>query len=138
MEPSAVSPEILKQLEELVRDGRPHSIVGPEGERVELPAALNEMLAFVVGAMKREQGILLIPEDASLTTESAARLLGMSRPYLSRLLDSGKIPYHRVGTHRRLLLRDVRAFQSTRDAERRTRLDALTRAVDEAGLYDRS
>jgi hypothetical protein len=53
------------------------------------------------------------------------------------MLDAGKLPFHRVGTHRRILLRDVQAYRAQRDEERRRRLDALAEAVDEAGLYDR-
>ena len=79
-----------------------------------------------------------MPEDAPLTTQAAANLLGMSRPYLLRLLDAGKLPFHRVGTHGRVLLRDLRAYQAQRDGEPRRRLNALTKAVDEAGVYDRS
>lgn len=137
IEPSQFSPEILRQLEELVRARRPTTLVGPGGEQIELPGALSELLAFVAEAMQREQAVLLTPEDSALTTQTAARLLGMSRPYLLRLLNSGQVPYHRVGTHRRILLRDLRAYQARRDEERRRRLNALSTAVDEAGLHDR-
>ena len=137
IEPSEVSPEILRQLEEMVQDRRHAALVGQSGEQIELPDALNDLLVFVVDAMKRKQALLLMPEETALTTQAAARLLGMSRPYLLRLLETGKIPFHRVGTHRRVLLRDLRMYQTQRDRERRGRLDALTEAVDEAGVYDR-
>jgi len=81
--------------------------------------------------------IILLPEDAALTTQAAADLLGMSRPFLLRLLDSGVIPFHRVGSHRRVRLSDVENYQVQRDRDRQDRLDALTMAIDEAGVYDR-
>jgi excisionase family DNA binding protein len=137
IEPSEVSPEILRQLEEMVLDRRRPVLVGQNGEHIELPDALNDLLVFVVEAMKRKQAIFLMPEDAAFTTQAAAQFLGMSRPYLLRLLDAGKIPFHRVGTHRRIMLRDLRAYQVQRDDERRGRLDALTEAVEDAGVYDR-
>lgn len=137
LEPSALSPEILRQLEELVRDRQPPALLGPHGERVKLPEALYDLLTFVVEAAKRKQALLLIPEDEALTTQAAAQFLGISRPYLVRLLEAGKIPFHRVGTHRRVMLRDLRAYQEQRDRERRSRLDALAAALNDAGVYDR-
>src|SRR5205814_6531469 len=100
IEPSEISPEILSQLEELIQDRRMPVLVGPDGTRMELPDALNDLLVFVVEAMKRKQSLFLMPEDEAFTTQAAANFLGMSRPYLLRLLEAEKIPYHFVGTHR--------------------------------------
>jgi excisionase family DNA binding protein len=137
IEPSDISPDILRQIENLIHHpGRP-ALVGPDKVRIELPEALNDLLVFVVEAMKRKQAIVLLPEDEAFTTQAAADYLGMSRPYLLRLLEAGKIPYHFVGTHRRIMFRDLRAFQEGRDKERRAKLDTMTRALDEAGVYDR-
>ena len=138
IEPSAVSPEILHQLGEMVRGRQRPALIGPDGEQVELPGVLSDLLAFVVQIMSRQQAVSLTPEDAEMTTQAAAQFLGMSRPYLVRLLDAGKIPFRRVGTHRRIMLRDLRAYQVERDQERRRRLDALTESVDTAGIYDRA
>lgn len=60
----------------------------------------------------------------------------MSRQHLVNLLEEGKIPFHKVGSHRRVIFRDLVAFERTRDADRRESLDRLMREVDEAGLYD--
>jgi excisionase family DNA binding protein len=138
LEPSEIPPEVLGRIGDLVRTPQGAALVGAEGERVELPAALASLLGFIVEAMRRKQAVFVMPEDVALTTQAAARLLGVSRPYLARLLDAGRIAFHRVGSHRRVLLSDVRAFQATRDAERRSRLEALTQAVHQAGVYDRS
>jgi excisionase family DNA binding protein len=137
IEPSDLSPEILRQLDDLVHAEGAAALVGPDGERVDLPRELHDLLLFVVDSMKRKQAVYLIPEDEAFTTQAAAQYLGMSRPYLLRLLDQGRIPFHRVGTHRRIMYRDLRAFQTERDRERRQSLDALTQAIDRAGVYDR-
>ena len=92
VQPSDVSPDILRQLEALVREKRRPVLLGSGGERVELPQALGDMLAFVVEAARQHQSVVVMPEDAAFTTQAAAKLLGMSRPYLLRLLDAGKIP----------------------------------------------
>lgn len=58
----------------------------------------------------------------------------MSRPHLIKLLEDGEIPFHHVGTHRRIYLKDLKAFEDQRDAQRRKTLDALADKIVEAGL----
>ena len=60
----------------------------------------------------------------------------MSRPYLIQLLDAGEMPYHLVGKHRRIALRDVLAYRKRRGEARRAALDMMARDAFEAGLYD--
>lgn len=122
--PSELSPETLRGLEALVRYGRPATLVGLDGQRVELPDAVNDLLVFVVDAAKHKEVLFLMHEDAALTTQVAARFLGVSRPYLLRLLDADKLPFHRVGTHRRIMLCDLQAYQARRDEDRRQKLDS--------------
>lgn len=136
LDPSAVSPEILKELDDLMGRGKA-VLVGPNGERIDLPDALNDLLLFVVESMKRKQAVFLLPQDEELTTQAAANLLGISRPYLLRLLQSNTIPFHRVGTHRRIALRDLITYQTTRAQLRREALSGLTKAMEAEGVYDR-
>lgn len=136
LEPSEFSPETLRQLDGLVHTGEA-SLVGPEGERIDLPKALNDLLVFIVESMKRKQAIVLMPEDEAFTTQAAANYLGMSRPYLLRILEAGKIPFHRVGTHRRIMFKDLATFQKARSIARNKALSDLTQLMDEEGVYDR-
>jgi excisionase family DNA binding protein len=78
------------------------------------------------------------PVDQSLTTQEAANFLGISRPTLVKLLESGEIPFERpgAGRHRRVRLQDVVAYQERKRVQRRTALDELTREAADAGLYD--
>jgi excisionase family DNA binding protein len=71
-----------------------------------------------------------------LTTIEAARMLGVSRQFLVKLLEHDGIPYHMVGTHRRIYVRDLLAYKAKRDFKRRKIPDDLTRAEAEDGLYD--
>jgi len=88
--------------------------------------------------MQLGRAIVLIPENQQLTTQRAADLLGVSRPHLVKLLESGKLPYHKVGSHRRIYLKDFVGYQKRRDAERRASLDRIAREAFESGLYDRT
>jgi len=67
----------------------------------------------------------------------ASRMLGMSRQFFVGLLEQGEIPFHKVGTHRRVYVRDLLAYKGKRDAARRAGLAELARAEFDEGLYER-
>ena len=102
-----------------------------DGARVELPASALEALQLVVEALSRGQAITIVPRDRELTSQEAADILNVSRPYLIKLLGQGDIPFHRVGTHRRIKIEDVLAYRKRRDAERHAALNELTRLSEE-------
>jgi excisionase family DNA binding protein len=106
------------------------------GEVIELPEVLIRLLRSATHRLAEGQDLQLLAADAELTTQQAADLLNVSRPYLVRLLDEGALAHHRVGTHRRIRLTDVVAYKRRRDAQRREALGELTRLSQEYGLYD--
>jgi excisionase family DNA binding protein len=119
--------ELREQLTRIAAQRGPTArLVGPDGNEVEIPASAFAALQAVVRAMAQGLTITLIPHDKELTTKEAADILGVSRPFLVRLLDRGEIPYHRVGTHRRLNAEDVLAYRELRAARRREQLRTLT------------
>jgi excisionase family DNA binding protein len=87
--------------------------------------------------MQLGRAIVLVPENQQLTTQRAADLLSVSRPYLIKLIDSGEIQCHRAGSHRRIYLQDLTAYQKCRDVERHGAVDRIAKEAFEAGLYDR-
>lgn len=86
-------------------------------DRVEVPAEVYRMLRHVVEALQQGLAVTIAPHTTTLTTQQAAELLGVSRPTVIKLLDKGDVPFERVGTHRRILLRDLLAYRERRRTE---------------------
>ena len=101
---------------------------------VVLPAEAVRLLVRILTHMANGSAVTVLPVQAELTTQQAADLLGISRPYLVRLLEDGQIPFHKVGTHRRVRAVDVMEFRRARGAEAKSVLDELTREAQELGL----
>lgn len=127
----------VQDLEAMLSRGRA-GLVSSTGERIELPHTVYEILRRVVTLMAHGHAITLVPDNQAVTTQRAADLLGMSRPFFVKLLETGAMAYHRVGNQRRVYLRDVLAYAQKRDEERQAALDRLSRAAVAAGLYDRN
>jgi excisionase family DNA binding protein len=127
----------LHDLEKLLRRGVP-ALISRAGERIELPGNVVEVLRTAVGFMSHGQTVTLIPDNQAITTQRAADILGMSRPFFIKQLESGLMAHHRIGNQRRVYLRDVLEFARRRDKERIAALDVLARDAFEADLYERN
>ena len=112
-------------------------LVGPDGKTQVLPNTLYSFLCRLLADLKAGHSVTILQSNADLTTVEAAKLLGVSRQFLIGLLQKSEIPYHMVGTHRRLYAREVLAYKSKRDTARRKTLDDLARAEYEQGTYER-
>ena len=88
--------------------------------------------------VEKGKSVTLLPDNHVVSTQRAADLLGMSRPFFIKLLETGAMAHHRVGNQRRVYLRDVLEFARKRDEERQAALDHLSQQSFEAGLYDRN
>jgi len=127
----------IRELNRILQLGAP-ALVAADGERLELPNAVYRLLKDIARNMQLGRAIVLIPENQQLTTQRASDLLGVSRPHLIKLLEAGELPYHRAGSHRRIYLKDLIAYQKRRDNERKAALDRIAREAFESGLYDRT
>lgn len=127
----------LQKIERVLQraDAAP-KLVAPNGETIELPQSVFDVLRQVIYHMMRGRAIFIFPEQQELTTQEAADILNVSRPYLIKLLDEDKIPYTTVGSHRRIRLSDLMSYKRLRDAERERGLNEIARMSQEFGVYD--
>ncbi len=107
---------------------------GNERREAVLPAAAAQLLADMLTELARGNAVSLVPLSAELTTQQAADILGVSRPYLINLLDQHLIKYRRVGNRRRIPVADLLGYRERSDVESRAAADELTRQADELGM----
>lgn len=137
VEHTVLPPDDPRALAEFARllDAAPR-LVGPDGTSLALPQPVYDVLVQVVEAMRNGSAITVAPLAQRLTTQEAADLLGVSRPTLVKLLESGAIPYEQPGRHRRVRLVDLLAYREARSTARRADLNRLTEEATELGVYE--
>jgi len=127
----------IKQLYEAIRRGKA-KLVGPNGEARPLPDSLYSFLVELIGLLNEGKSVYIIQNQAKLTTVEAAAMIGVSRQFLVNLLETNEIPYHMVGTHRRIYAQDLVQYKAKRDENRKKVLGELAKAEADEGLYGRS
>ena len=107
-----------------------------DNKRMEIKLSKSMFIALteLLEEMAAGRAVMLIPVAAELTTQEAADLLNVSRPYFVKLLDDGKIPCRTVGRYRRVRYEDLMKYQQLADAKRQTAMDSLVAQAQELGL----
>jgi excisionase family DNA binding protein len=100
---------------------------------LKLPPKVLRLFADMLGSLAQGNAVAIMPKELYVSTQEAAMFLNVSRPYLIRMLDEGKIPYHKVGTHRRIKFEDVVTY---RDQRKKASHAALQELVDQAQELD--
>lgn len=118
------------------RSSAHYKLVSPTGESTEVPESVFLILRRLLELLERGDAITMVPVGQELTTQQAANILNVSRQYLVRLLDEGRIPSGKVGTHRRVRIEDLLAFKRQRDRDRKASLDDLAQVSQDLGGYD--
>jgi excisionase family DNA binding protein len=120
-------PHDTSDIELLVEAGADDALV--------VPRPVVELVAHMLGQLAEGRGISVIPSQAELSTQQAADMLNVSRPYLIGLLESGKIRFRTVGRHRRVRFEDLMEYKRHDDLERRSAADDLADLSQELELY---
>jgi excisionase family DNA binding protein len=112
-------------------------LVGSDGRQIAIPQPVQEILLTILKNLQSGNAISIVPEHRQLTTQRAADILGVSRPFLVGLVEAGEIPFHMVGRHRRIYLVDLLDYKQRRDVARHEAINNMARSEMEAGTYDK-
>lgn len=127
----------IRQLENILSlQGSQAKLIGANGKAITIPESVYQVLRQVVHAMALGQAISIAPQEQEMTTQQAADILNVSRPYLIKLLEQGEIPYIKVGTHRRVRSQDLMTYKQQRDTKRSNLLDDLIQESQDMGFYE--
>lgn len=110
-------------------------VVPAEGDPVEVPHSVVGVLREILDHLRRGERVRVVAEDVEITTQQAADLLNVSRPYLVGLVDRGEIPSRKVGSRRRLKLTDVLLYREVDLARRKRAVEELAAEAQTLGLY---
>ncbi len=101
-----------------------------------VPAVAYRLLVDILTQMSQGNAVTIIPIHAELTTQEAADLINVSRPFLIKQMEAGVIPHHKVGSHRRVRFTDLMEYKKNIDAARSKVLDELVEESQRQGFYD--
>jgi len=110
--------------------------IGKGKQPIQLPTMAMESLIQIMGAISEGKQVTIVSSEGVLTTQEAAELLGCSRPHLVKLLESGVIPFAKVGRHRRVNYEDIIQYQQQQKALREKLLIEIMKEDEASGLYD--
>lgn len=105
-------------------------------EKIRIPISALRLLAKILKEISRGNPISIVPIATEMTTQAAAELLGCSRPHIVGLLEEGRIPYTKVGKHRRVKYEDIVLYKREMKANQRNKIQELMQLDEESGLYD--
>jgi len=126
----------IRDLSRLIQRGNVR-LVGSDGRQIAIPEQVHDVLLVILKSLQAGNAVSIVQEQQQLTTQRAANILGVSRPFLVRLLEGGDIPFHMAGSHRRVYLRDLLDYKRRRDAARHEAINNMARTEMEAGTYDK-
>jgi excisionase family DNA binding protein len=107
---------------------------GHKATTVDLPPVVTRLLMNILKETAAGHAVTLVPLESEITTQQAAELLNVSRPFVVGLIDKGTLPARMVGNHRRLPLKAVLAYKADNRAKRRQTLRELSALDQELGL----
>ena len=134
-EESTIAKAALGKVKSALRSKNPAGLqLGGGAEVVELPQSALAVLDRALESVAAGEPFGILSSSAELTTQEAANMLNVSRPYLIKLLDAGQIEYHKVGTHRRVFASSLMRYMHEDDKKRKAAADALSAELFEMGF----
>lgn len=103
--------------------------------QIELPTSSLTLLISILGELAVGNAVQIVPVHAELTTQEAANILNVSRPHMVKLLEEGKLPFHKAGRHRRVFFADLMRYKDQRDNESSRAMQELADHSQKLGFY---
>ena len=128
--------EALVSSIEQLRTEMPEIEIEETEDKIRIPINALRFLASILKEISRGNPVSIVPIATEITTQTAAELLGCSRPHIVKLLEEGKIPYTTVGKHRRIKYEDLVTFKKEMKSRQRSKIQELMQLDEESGLYD--
>lgn len=104
------------------------------GAFITIPKKALTLLSAIIQNMAEGKTISIVPSNSEVSTQQAADMLNVSRPHLVKLLETKKIPFKKVGSHRRILLQDIMEYKERLDKKRESQLDFLSNQAQDLKL----
>ena len=101
---------------------------------LKVPPRAMRFFAEVLRTMARQEPLMLLPQKHELTTQEAAAFLNVSRPFVVKEIEAGRIPHRKVNRHRRIELQDLQAYQAAQQEASKSALDELARLSQDASM----
>jgi len=134
-EEQQIAAESSRLLAAIIGSGKEAKIrVVDGGQDIMVPVTAMRMLVDILAHMAEGEVMTLIPQHAELTTQQAADYLNVSRPFFVKLLEEGKLAFHKVGSHRRVYFRDLIDYKEQSMDKRHEALDELAKQAQELKL----
>jgi excisionase family DNA binding protein len=128
--------QLINELEDEIETNGDMTLTSASGKQYQLPSKLFDVLQFIGMNLAKGHGVTVVPRETKLTSQDAADFLGISRPTLVKILDSGKIPFEKVGRHRRVTLDNLLRYQEKEQARRNVLLAQMARNDQESGMLE--
>lgn len=128
--------EAARELRATLRDDAPVVLHTDDDGSIVIPAQALRLFVTILGHLANGDGVVALPRQAELSTQQAADMLNVSRPFLVELIKNNELPARKVGTHRRVLLSDLLAYKQRDDREREAVLRRLVEQAESLGAYE--
>ena len=129
-------PALEESLKSLSKKDTTEIEIEETAQKIIVPTMALQLLSRILKNLGEGRPVQIVPIAAEMTTQAAAELLGCSRPHVVKLLEQGRIPFTKIGKHRRVRYEDVMKYRKAMKEAQRQLLKDMMRDDEEAGLYD--
>lgn len=129
--------QCLENVSQSIKNSRKKEVkikVQEEGEFITIPKKALTLLSDIIENMAEGKTVSIVPSNSEVSTQQAADMLNVSRPHLVKLLETKKIPFKKVGSHRRILLKDITSYKKQLAKQREAQLDFLSQQAQDLNL----